>query len=342
MLAQTYGSAGDKDKVLPCSTGPDAPAPTPVPTDLPRPTSRSATKERAIALLGDAVEACSNCLVFLRNDPRWSAIRQDPALRCCCGASDWTTPRWRPQALTSIRDIRPAQGSLRTEHTGRRATAAPAPAPALPINGCRATTCSACLRRRCARRIAAFRARIDDPVGLGDHVRIVLDDDHAVPAVDQAVQHARQLLDIRHVQPHRRLVQHVERVRRLSGLSGEVIAHLDQLADGLMRCASPRRVGDGWPASGINPPSSSNCGGCAMARHRGEEPDHFVDPPIFSTSPMSWPRQLTASVSAFPKRWPWQVSQGTFTSGRKLIAIIAQALAFTAVRAAPAARRRRC
>ena len=35
-------------------------------------------KERAIALLGEAVEKRSNCLVFLRNDPRWAGIRQDP------------------------------------------------------------------------------------------------------------------------------------------------------------------------------------------------------------------------------------------------------------------------
>ena len=35
-------------------------------------------KERAIALLGDAIEKRSNCLVFLRNDPRWAGIRQDP------------------------------------------------------------------------------------------------------------------------------------------------------------------------------------------------------------------------------------------------------------------------
>ncbi len=40
-----------------------------------------------------------------------------------------------------------------------------------------------------------------------------------------------------------------------------------------------------------------------------------------STSPMLFPRQLTASVSGL-KRWPWQESQGTFTSGRKLIAIV--------------------
>ena len=40
-----------------------------------------------------------------------------------------------------------------------------------------------------------------------------------------------------------------------------------------------------------------------------------------STSPMLRPRQVTASVSAL-KRAPWQTSQGTLTSGRKLISIV--------------------
>ena len=40
-----------------------------------------------------------------------------------------------------------------------------------------------------------------------------------------------------------------------------------------------------------------------------------------STSPMLRPRQVTAKVSAL-KRWPWQTSQGTLTSGRKLISIV--------------------
>ena len=42
---------------------------------------------------------------------------------------------------------------------------------------------------------------------------------------------------------------------------------------------------------------------------------------IFSTSPMLLPRQLTASVSAL-KRSPWHTSQGSFTSGRKLMAMV--------------------
>ena len=42
---------------------------------------------------------------------------------------------------------------------------------------------------------------------------------------------------------------------------------------------------------------------------------------ICSTSPMLLPRQVTASVSGL-KRWPPQVSQGTFTSGRKDISMV--------------------
>ena len=40
-----------------------------------------------------------------------------------------------------------------------------------------------------------------------------------------------------------------------------------------------------------------------------------------STSPMLLPRHVTARVSGL-KRAPWQVSQGTFTSGRKLISMV--------------------
>lgn len=42
---------------------------------------------------------------------------------------------------------------------------------------------------------------------------------------------------------------------------------------------------------------------------------------MFSTSPMLLPRQVTASVSGL-KRWPWQTSHGSFTSGRKLISMV--------------------
>ena len=66
----------------------------------------------------------------------------------------------------------------------------------------------------------AFRPEVDDPVGLGDHVEIVLDDDDRVAGVDQAVQHAHQLLDVGHVQADGRLVEDVERVLVGSGAAG--------------------------------------------------------------------------------------------------------------------------
>jgi hypothetical protein len=78
---------------------------------------------------------------------------------------------------------------------------------------------------------AAFRAEVDDPVGFGHHVEVVLDHHHRVAAVDQAVQHADQLFDVGHVQADRRLVEDVERV-------------LPHAAAGFGR----RRRGAPWPA----------------------------------------------------------------------------------------------
>ncbi len=120
---------------------------------------------------------------------------------------------------------------------------------------------------------ATFGAEVDHPVGLGDHVQVVLDDDDAVAGVDQAVQHANKLLDVGHVQPHGRLFEDVERVRRTpapgrpkratplgGGAAGawgspsqplRVTSSrtLTSSVTSLMRCASPpESVGDGWPS----------------------------------------------------------------------------------------------
>ena len=46
--------------------------------------------------------------------------------------------------------------------------------------------------------VAALGAEVDDPVGLGDHVEVVLDHDDRVAGVDQPVQHREQLLDVVH------------------------------------------------------------------------------------------------------------------------------------------------
>ena len=57
--------------------------------------------------------------------------------------------------------------------------------------------------------ISAFRPEVDDPVGGLDHVEVVLDDDHRVARVDQAVENLEQLLDVGKVQAGRRLVEQV-------------------------------------------------------------------------------------------------------------------------------------
>ena len=60
-------------------------------------------------------------------------------------------------------------------------------------------------------RLAALGAEVDDPVGLLDHVEVVLDHEHRVARVHQPLQHLEQLLDVGEVEAGRRLVEDVER-----------------------------------------------------------------------------------------------------------------------------------
>jgi hypothetical protein len=88
---------------------------------------------------------------------------------------------------------------------------------------------------------AALGAQIDDPVGArADHVEVVLDDEHAVARLDEALEHAEEALDVLEVQARRGLVEHVERAAGL---------HLRASSrESLMRCASPpETVVAGWP-----------------------------------------------------------------------------------------------
>ena len=73
--------------------------------------------------------------------------------------------------------------------------------------------------------LAGLGAQLDDPVGAGDDVGVVLDDDERVAARDQPLEHAEQAPHVREVQPGRRLVEDVDRglVRRARGeLGGEL------------------------------------------------------------------------------------------------------------------------
>jgi DNA-binding winged helix-turn-helix (wHTH) protein/TolB-like protein len=78
MLAQTYGYAGQGDQVLPLMEKAERVGNFACPYESAAAYLSIGDKERALALLGEAVEKRSNCLIFLRNDPRWASIRPDP------------------------------------------------------------------------------------------------------------------------------------------------------------------------------------------------------------------------------------------------------------------------
>ena len=78
---------------------------------------------------------------------------------------------------------------------------------------------------------AAFGAQVDDPVSLGNHVQVVLDHQHTVPGVDQAVQHADELVNVGHVQAHGGLVEHIQSVRRFVAAPADFVAHFGELCD---------------------------------------------------------------------------------------------------------------
>src|SRR5438067_320492 len=84
--------------------------------------------------------------------------------------------------------------------------------------------------------VAAFRAEVDDPVRLGDDVEVVLDDEHRMAGVHQAVQDVDQLLHIGHVQADGGLVQHVE------GLWETRLRELAHQLDPLRLAARARRA----------------------------------------------------------------------------------------------------
>ena len=84
------------------------------------------------------------------------------------------------------------------------------PAPALYTDFfTRATLLRRALRHDAAALFAAFRTEINNPIGIPDHIQIVLDDDDRIAQVGQPVEHVEQLFYIIEVQPGRRLVQQV-------------------------------------------------------------------------------------------------------------------------------------
>jgi hypothetical protein len=81
MLAQGYGYAGQKDKVPPLLEEAERANiyMCPYETAVAHLTlGDEASQARAVELLFDAVEKRSNCLIFLRVDPRLRVLRDDP------------------------------------------------------------------------------------------------------------------------------------------------------------------------------------------------------------------------------------------------------------------------
>src|SRR6266542_1632875 len=81
---------------------------------------------------------------------------------------------------------------------------------------------------------ARARAEVHDPVGLRHRLLVVLDDDHGVADVAEALQRREQLAVVALVQPDRRLVEDVDD-------AGELGAHLRGEADPLALAARERR-----------------------------------------------------------------------------------------------------
>src|SRR5512133_882247 len=74
---------------------------------------------------------------------------------------------------------------------------------------------------------AALGSEIDDPVRRLDHVEVVLDDEHRVAAIDEAMEHVQQDAHVLEVEAGRGLVEDVERAARVA--LGELGRELDAL-----------------------------------------------------------------------------------------------------------------
>jgi hypothetical protein len=78
MLAQAYGYAGQKEKVLPLLEKAASVGTYVCPYESAAAYLSIGDTARAMTLLDEAVAKRSNCLIFLRNDPRLQPLRQHP------------------------------------------------------------------------------------------------------------------------------------------------------------------------------------------------------------------------------------------------------------------------
>ncbi len=66
--------------------------------------------------------------------------------------------------------------------------------------------------------ISSFRTKIDDPVGILDHIQVMLDYDHRVPGSGQPLEDTEEFVDIGEVKTGRRFIEDID------GLAGTPLA----------------------------------------------------------------------------------------------------------------------
>ena len=74
--------------------------------------------------------------------------------------------------------------------------------------------------------VATLWTHIDQTIGNLDDIKVVLNHQHRVARIDQALQHIEQLADVLKMKAGRRLVQNIERLTRLTTMKllGELYA----------------------------------------------------------------------------------------------------------------------
>src|SRR4029077_3475587 len=80
---------------------------------------------------------------------------------------------------------------------------------------------------------------VDDPVGVGHDRLVVLDDDDGFATVDEPVEQAEELPDVREVEPARRLIEDVD-AALLAQMRGELESLALAAGQGRERLAQPK------------------------------------------------------------------------------------------------------
>ena len=137
---------------------------------------------------------------------------------------------------------------------------------------------------------AALGAQVDDPVGLLDHVEVVLDDQHGIAERNQALQHIEEFAHVVEMQPGGRLVENVERAAGLA--LGKLAGQLDALGFAAGERRSRLTQLD-IARDRLRPASqafaeSAECFPAALSASLAGR---------FRTSEIEWPLKRTASVS---------------------------------------------